>query len=286
MPPEENAPSERMRASRPETGSFSARFAIPCYSRRRGIGEEDQHSQMPKKGFLSPYLCCKCLLLLYNRNMSNANHISAMNELSASEGVFTAAQAARLGITRNALSQAVASGRADRIFHGAYKLSGIPGHYTDELAALWKLTSPAAFTHERMRAGAWDGIAVGGSTAASLLGIGDFYLSPYRIYAPKRINSRIAAVSFATRAIDPHDVTWLEGLPVTRMERTLVDLCLDHEDPSLIANAFADAMSRGASPDRVRDIAESQPRRKSVRNALSPINSLLASAEEGKRHEV
>ena len=37
--------------------------------------------------------------------MTYSNHIAALNELSASEGVFTTAQAARLGITRNALSQ-------------------------------------------------------------------------------------------------------------------------------------------------------------------------------------
>ena len=97
--------------------------------------------------------------------MIYSNHIAALNELSASEGVFTTAQAARLGITRNALSQAVTSGRAERIAHGAYRLAGSQGDFTDELAAVWKLTNPAAFTHERIEVGAWDGIAIGGSTA-------------------------------------------------------------------------------------------------------------------------
>ncbi len=35
--------------------------------------------------------------------MTYSNHIAALNGLSSSEGVFTTAQAARLGITRNAL---------------------------------------------------------------------------------------------------------------------------------------------------------------------------------------
>lgn len=38
--------------------------------------------------------------------MKYANNIAAIDELSASEGVFTTAQAQRLGISRNALSHA------------------------------------------------------------------------------------------------------------------------------------------------------------------------------------
>lgn len=96
--------------------------------------------------------------------MKYANNIAAIDELSASEGVFTTAQAQRLGISRNALS------------HGAYRLSGAPNSETDELAAIWKLTASTAFSWERQAK--WDGVAVGGSTAAWLLGIGDFHLSP------------------------------------------------------------------------------------------------------------
>ncbi len=181
--------------------------------------------------------------------MSRNDHISAMNELSASEGVFTSRQAARLGITAKALYQAVASGRAERIVHGAYKLAGTPATEHNHVAAIWKLTEPAKFTYERMAA--WDGIAIGGTSAANILGIGDFWLSPYRIYAPRRINSRIAEASFATRAVDEEDIAWVDGLPVTKDERTLVDLCLDFEDPSLIEDALRDAVSKGLDFDRL-----------------------------------
>ena len=37
--------------------------------------------------------CCKCLKFSYNRNMKYTNNIAAIDELSASEGVFTTAQA-------------------------------------------------------------------------------------------------------------------------------------------------------------------------------------------------
>lgn len=174
--------------------------------------------------------------------MNYKNNIAAIDELSASEGVFTTAQALRLGITRNALAHACKVSRLERVAHGAYRLAGAPSSSTDELAAIWKLTSPSAFSWERQAE--WDGVAVGGATAARLLGIGDFHLSPYRIYAPRRINSRIAGVSFGVRAIDEDDIAWMDGLPVTRAERTLADLCLDCEDPSLVENALREAAFR------------------------------------------
>lgn len=58
--------------------------------------------------------------------MKYANNIAAIDELSASEGVFTTAQAQRLGISRNALSHACKVGRLERVAHGAYRLSGAP----------------------------------------------------------------------------------------------------------------------------------------------------------------
>ena len=175
--------------------------------------------------------------------MIYANNIAAIDELSASEGVFTTAQAQRLDISRNALAHACRVGRLERVAHGAYRLAGTPSSETDELAAIWKLTAPAVFSWERQAE--WDGVAVGGATAARLLGIGDFHLSPYRIYAPRRINSRIGAARFGIRDVDKSSIAWISGLPVTRAERTLADLCLDCEDPSLIEGAFRDAAAQG-----------------------------------------
>lgn len=177
--------------------------------------------------------------------MRRSDHISSIAELSEFEGIFTTAQAARAGVPRDALHDAVRAGRLERVAHGAYRLVGSGSEQTDELAAMWKLTAPAAFTHERAQPRAWDGIAVGGATAASLLGIGDFYLSPYRIYAPRRINSRNKAASFAVRRVARDEVSYESGLPVTTPERTVFDLVVDDEDPSLVADALRDACANG-----------------------------------------
>lgn len=173
--------------------------------------------------------------------MSNSNHIQAIAELSESEGVFTTAQAARMGIPRDALHDAVGSGRLARVARGAYRMVGSGSSTADELAAIWKLTAPSRFTHERMRKSEWDGIAVGGSTASALLGIGDLELMPYRLYAPRRVNTRNPLASFARRAVARDEVTFEPGLPVTRPERTVFDLVVDDEDLSLVADVLGDA---------------------------------------------
>jgi hypothetical protein len=146
-----------------------------------------------------------------------------------------------MGIPRDALHDAVESGRLVRVVRGAYHMVGSGSSFTDELAAIWKLTAPATFCHERMRVSDWDGIAVGGSTASALLGIGDLQLLPYRLYAPRRINTRNPSASFARRAVGRDEVTFESGLPVTRPERTVFDLVVDDEDLSLVADALADA---------------------------------------------
>ena len=185
--------------------------------------------------------------------MGKANYISMIAELSESEGVFTTAQAQRMGIPRDALHDAVESGRIERIMRGAYRLVGSGASYVDELVAIWKLTAPSRFTYERMRVAEWDGVAVGGHTAASLLGIGDFYLTPYRFYAPKRFNTRNSSAIFTNRTVSRDEVSFLHGFPVTSMERTIFDLVVDDEDRSLVENAINDALheNRDFSFDRL-----------------------------------
>ena len=150
-----------------------------------------------------------------------------------------------MGIPRDALHDAAEAGRVVGIARGAYRLVGSGSEQTDELVAAWKLTASDRFAHERLQAEAWDGVAVGGATAASLLGIGDFYLSPYRIYAPRRINSRNKTVSFAVREVARDEVSFASGLPVTTPERTIFDLVADDEDLSLVADALRGACVGG-----------------------------------------
>ena len=209
--------------------------------------------------------------------MQRGDYISTIAELAESEGVFTTAQAARMGVPRDALHDAARSGRIERIVRGAYRLVGSGSSQTDELAAIWKLTAPAMFTHERAQAEAWDGIAIGGSTAASLLGIGDFHLGPYRIYAPRRINSRNKAACFAVRQVARDEVSFESGLPVTTQERTVFDLAADDEGASLVADALHDACANDG-PFDMGKLKTLLAARYGQRRGIETLASLLADA--------
>lgn len=147
---------------------------------------------------------------------------------------------------------------------------------------IWKLTASTAFSWERQAK--WDGVAVGGSAATWLLGIGDFHLSPYRIYAPERINSKIESARFGVRNVDEGDMVWMGGLPVTRAERTLADLCLDCEDPSLAEGAFRDAAAQGhINSAKLGSLLDELGENKRRAALLEPLaRALSASVQKGR----
>ena len=217
--------------------------------------------------------------------MGNTNHVEAIARLSESEGVFTTAQAARMGIPRDALHDAVKAGRIERIMHGAYRMIGSSSSFADELTAIWKLTAPARFTHERLRVAEWDGITVGGSTASALLEIGDLHVSPYRLYAPRRVNTRNTAVHFAKRVVPRSDVTFLQGLPVTRPERTVFDLVVDDEDLSLVADVLRDAWEadRGFGFKKLRELLGGRYEKDRVENLYRSLLADSGLADEEKK---
>lgn len=178
--------------------------------------------------------------------MKYANNKRAIEELGAFEGVFTAAQAQRLGIPRYALSYAVKAGTIERIGHGAYRLAATMDDGLDGIRAAYKLTSPSSFSHERM-AVTFDGVAVSGPTAAHVLGIGDFHPEPFQVTVPKRFNTRRHDVRYVVSTLAEDDVVWKEGVAVTRPERTVADLLASKEDASLVAGALVDAIRRYGS---------------------------------------
>lgn len=174
--------------------------------------------------------------------MAGGSNVEIIEELAASEGgIFTSGQALRAGIPRYALSYAARVGRIERLRHGAYRLATAIGSDLDDLRAVYKLTAPSTFTYERL-AEEFDGIAVCGASAAYVLGVGDLQPVPWELATPKRFNSRMRGVNFRVKTVAARDVIWLDGLLVTRVERTISDLILEDEEDSLIADAVVGVM--------------------------------------------
>lgn len=170
--------------------------------------------------------------------MTNKDHRAKIRELASKEGIFTTAQAKRFDIPRDALSNACSTGVIKRLNQGAYQLVGTRASINDELIAIWKLIRPDRFTEERARDEEWDGICIGGETAASIWGSSLSVKEPYRFYSPKRFNSRKKKAIFKKRVIDLVDVSTVDELPITSRERTIVDLILDKVDHTKVAQIF------------------------------------------------
>lgn len=175
--------------------------------------------------------------------METKTNIAAIDELCSLEDVFTTAQAARSGISRLALSRAVAAGYLERLGHGVYRRASSLGTEHIDVQAGWKITSPGKFSHERLSE-PFDGVAARGRSAACIHGIGDFLPYPAEIAVPRRFNSRREGVDYRRESLTVDDVVWRERLPVTRIGKTLLDLWCDGEDPSLVGNTLVDAVDK------------------------------------------
>lgn len=194
--------------------------------------------------------------------MTKSQVESVIADLTSEQwGLVTTRQAENRGIGRVVLARMSEAGRLERLTQGVYRLTSTPATPFDELRALWLSMDPKRLAEERL---AEPDIVVGGATAAWLHGVGDLQPTPYTFWSRSRRQSKRPDVRFRTRPVHPSDVTTVEGLPVTTVERTIADLLTDREDLSLVVDAFRDAATQGAPLNRER-----------LREVLAPAASIL-----------
>jgi len=156
------------------------------------------------------------------------------------EGFFTTRQAAKEGVSRQSLVQAARRGTLERYQRGVYRLrhypfSGGTAHYWEAL--LWpqvRSDVAAVLSHE---------------TALRLHGLSDVNPKQVHITVPAglRIQREIPPwVRVHYRDLAEGDIAHTEGMPVTTIERTLIDVAADPAiGPATLHDAVADARRRG-----------------------------------------
>jgi predicted transcriptional regulator of viral defense system len=193
--------------------------------------------------------------------MNTRENTRAIAEVAASQmGLFTSAQVARFNVSRNVLAYMAKTGKIERLEHGVYRVSGMPYDVNQGIYAAWLSTNPAQMAYERLSC--FDGIIVGGRSAAAIHGIGDFFLAPYRFLTRERFNSKRQGIIFTKRFVNEVDVVFIDsGLPVTSIARTIFDLQYDNEEPSLLAGVLSDAMrsARSFDVDRLMALFKEKP---------------------------
>ncbi|WP_396910362.1 type IV toxin-antitoxin system AbiEi family antitoxin domain-containing protein [Mycolicibacterium sp.] len=142
-------------------------------------------------------------------------------------GLFTTAQARRLGLTRKRLGQLAAAGR---IIHadarGVHRFAGTPIDTEQEpLRVHWLALDAGSFAIERihaLRSGAPDAVVSHMSAATIIyrLAPADFGVLDYTVLSPRR--TTLPQVRF--HQTDAVDWDCVDGLPVTTVTRTIIDI--------------------------------------------------------------
>jgi hypothetical protein len=126
-------------------------------------------------------------------------------------GLFSTAQAARLGIDHHQLSWATRNGDLRRVRLGVYAVRGVPlSAWEDVLAAALAAGPGAAISH---------------SSAAAVPGLYCATSGPPELTLPSGSQRRLAAVVTHRRLdLSPEDLVQRHGVQVTSPARTLVDM--------------------------------------------------------------
>jgi len=200
--------------------------------------------------------------------MKSTEALRILAELTSYQwGMVTSAQASMRGITRLDLSRLAEAGHLTRLAHGVYMDAGAPGDEFDDLRAAWLSTEPKRLAEERIRDRA-GGVVIAGESATRLQHIGDFRALQHNFVSPARRQSQRREIRYRQRALDPRDVTLVEGLPVMTIERTIADLVEDLKDLSLVADTLRDASGeRILDLDRLRELLVPLAERNGFRKA-------------------
>jgi predicted transcriptional regulator of viral defense system len=135
-------------------------------------------------------------------------HIAAL--AGRQHGVVSARQLNELGVKRGAIAHRLATGRLHRIHPAVYAV----GHSI--------LSLKAQFMAAALAAGA--GAAISHAAAAYLHGLLAFYATRIDVTSPRRLASSPTIRPHRTRTLQPRDITTVDGIPVTTVARTLLDL--------------------------------------------------------------
>ncbi|MCX5216101.1 type IV toxin-antitoxin system AbiEi family antitoxin domain-containing protein [Kitasatospora sp. NBC_00240] len=176
--------------------------------------------------------------------MNRAEQMVAIGDIAAQQwGLITAAQAKKAGLSGVHMKRLTDAGLLESISRGVYLLtgSGYPAHL--DIAVAWLRLQPAVPAWER-RADDPDSAVVSHASACLLHGLGDIPSGEVELTVPRRRVTREPFVKLHIAALEPDNVVTVDGLPVTTVTRTVVDLLRQHTDGGHVGGVIAEADRR------------------------------------------
>lgn len=159
---------------------------------------------------------------------------------SSQWGLVTAAQAHSLGIERLWLSRMSVRGILQRIRHGVYALPSAKYDRLQDLRAAWLATDASVAAEDRLRSD--DPVVVSHVSAAGVYQLGDLLAARHEFSSSARRQTTQKDLRFHRCAVPTLDITWVEGLPVTSIARTIGDLAANATDFDHLAAVVRDAV--------------------------------------------
>jgi predicted transcriptional regulator of viral defense system len=146
-------------------------------------------------------------------------------------GYFTAAQARQAGFSSSLLSYHLDTGRFERVRPRVYRLVQFPASPHEDLFVAWLQSGPdAIISHD---------------SALALYDLSDLLPDQIHVTVPRTASRRRRMLRLHTKHLAQEDVTRYEGLPVTTVLRTLVDVTSAGLADEQVQQAIQEALRRG-----------------------------------------
>jgi len=155
-------------------------------------------------------------------------------------GLFTRQQADQRGMAWSTLSRMVATGRAERVGHGVYRLRGAEPPPQAALRVAWLELAPSVPAWGR----SGEQGVVSHRSAAMVFGLGDLPADVHEFTLPVRRQTRRDDVRLHRGDIATGVVS-RGGLLTTDPSRTVVDLLTDGADPGAVSTIVAESLDAG-----------------------------------------
>lgn len=146
-------------------------------------------------------------------------------------GYFTARQAARAGFSAERLTDYSKNGRFLRVAHGVYRLAQFPSSRFEDLFVAWLKCGPkSAISHE---------------SALALYDLSDVLPREVHVTVPRTASRRRKGIRLHTNRLSLGSLVKREGLQVTSVPRTIVDVAKAGLSEDHVVRAIREALLRG-----------------------------------------
>ncbi|MES5824634.1 substrate-binding domain-containing protein [Streptomyces sp. RG80] len=185
--------------------------------------------------------------------MTQADVLRALDARAAGQwGLVTTAQAKLDGVQGVQLLRLERSGVLESVGHGVYRLVASPSPEHLRIKVAWLRLDPRTPARDRRTDGSRSGV-VSHASACAVHGLGGRPADPVELTVASRRTARDGTVVLHRAATAAEDITVVDGLPVTTMPRTVVDLLQARADAARTGAFVAEAAARGLV--RVDDLA-------------------------------